>query len=101
MEVTQQLYAGADEHMNEGERDEHSACALCRWLDRAHAHCGELRRQRAAGGSYGGGDEDGGEGWHALASRAASTRSTKALATHKARVWHASTLGRMQSPRGL
>ena len=50
-EVTQQLYAGADEHRNEGERDEHSACALCRWPDRARARCGELRRRRAPGGS--------------------------------------------------
>ena len=41
--------------------------ALCRWLDRASARCGELRRRRAPGGVKGGGDEDCGEGWHAWA----------------------------------
>ena len=75
-------------------------CALCRWPDRAHASCGELQRRRAAGWSYGGGDEDGGEGGHALAGRAASTRATKALATIRALFWHASTLGQTRSPRG-
>lgn len=67
--------------------------ALCRWPDRAHARCGKLRRRRAAVGSYGGGDEDGGEEWHALAGWAASTRSTERLAACKACVWHTSTLG--------
>ena len=97
---TRELCTDADEHMSKEERDEHSARALCRWPDRARARCGELRHRRAAGWSYGGGDEDGGEGWHALAGRAASTRSTEALATRRARVWHASTLGRTRSPRG-
>ena len=98
-EVTQQLYAGADEHRNEGERDEHSVRALCHWPDRARARCGKLRRRRAAGWSYGDGDEDGGKGWHAVAGRVASTRPTEALATHRVRVLHASMLGRTRSPR--
>ena len=99
-EVTEGLCTGADEHMSEGERDKHNARALCHWPDRARACCGELPRRRAAGWSYGGGDKNGGEGWHALAGRTASTRSTEALATRRACVWHASTLGRTRSPRG-
>ena len=66
-EVTPELCVGADEHRSEGERDEHSAprtvllarpCPCSLWQAPASA---------SGRGSYGGGDEDGGEVWNALA----------------------------------
>ena len=42
---TRELCTDADEHRSEEERDEHSAQALCRWPNCAHARCGELWRR--------------------------------------------------------
>ena len=96
--LTQELWTSGAEHRSQV-RDEHRGTSeLLAWSPRARARCDELRHRRASGGSYGGGYEDGGKVWHALASWAASTRPTEVLATRRARLLHATTLGRTQSP---